>query len=176
MSGIYKILEKYKDDRKQCTLDFNVDGLPIHKSTKESFWPILCEIAEYPNESPFPVAIFSGPCKPPLNLYFNEFMLELKSYSDDGIVFQNSVTSIACRSFCCDTPARAYIKNTKSHNAYVGCDKCLVKGIYINHKMTFTDLKAALRTDDLFASGDYGDYQKGPSPLSELNIGMVSKF
>ncbi|CAG7820584.1 unnamed protein product, partial [Allacma fusca] len=37
------------DPRKGCTsrcikLQFNIDGLPIFKSTGEQFWPILCYV------------------------------------------------------------------------------------------------------------------------------------
>lgn len=66
-SGILKVFDKYNDRNKNYSLDFNIDGLPIHKSTRESFWLILCKIVEYPNETPFPVAIYSGPIKPPFS-------------------------------------------------------------------------------------------------------------
>ncbi|KAG5862530.1 hypothetical protein JTB14_027507 [Gonioctena quinquepunctata] len=42
--------------------------------------------------------------------------------------------------------------------------------------MCFTDLKAPLRTDEQFSTGEYEEYMKGPSPLSELGIGMLSKI
>lgn len=38
-------------------LDFNIDGLPLYKSSNVQFWPILCRINKLP-ESVFAVAIF----------------------------------------------------------------------------------------------------------------------
>ncbi|KAG5862746.1 hypothetical protein JTB14_025938 [Gonioctena quinquepunctata] len=176
-SGITKIFKKYRDNNLSYSLDFNVDGLPIHKSTKESFWPILCKVAEYSDEHPFPVAIYSGPVKPPLESFFLKFVTELKMYLSDGLSINDIVLNISCRYFCCDTPARSFIKNTKGHNAYEGCDKCQVEGQYLNHKMTFPNLRAHLRSDESFLLEEYGVvYRKGPTPLSELNIGMVSAF
>lgn len=52
-NNLLKIFDKYKEIYKHYNLDFNIDSLPIHKSTKESFWPILCKIVEYPNDTSF---------------------------------------------------------------------------------------------------------------------------
>ncbi|KAG5881358.1 hypothetical protein JTB14_037100 [Gonioctena quinquepunctata] len=175
-SGTTKIFKKYRDNNLSYSLDFNVDGLPIHKSTKESFWPILCKVAEYSDEHPFPVAIYSGPVKPPLESFFLKFVTELKMYLSDGLSINDIVLNISCRYFCCDTPARSFIKNTKGHNAYEGCDKCQVEGQYLNHKMTFPNLRAHLRSMKVFIGGIWCSLHKGPTPLSELNIGMVSAF
>lgn len=70
-NGLLKIFKRHdKDDCDTYFLDFNVDGLPIHKSTNISFWPILCRVYNYINESPFPIAIYCGPHKPPLFDFF----------------------------------------------------------------------------------------------------------
>ncbi len=45
-------------------LCFNIDGLPLHKSSNKQFWPILCKIDEAIDQTPFPVAIFFGTSKP----------------------------------------------------------------------------------------------------------------
>lgn len=72
VSGITKIFKKY-GLAKAYYLDFNVDGIPIHKSTKESFWPILCRVSNFPQEHPFVVAIYSGSSKPPLEFFLKIF-------------------------------------------------------------------------------------------------------
>jgi hypothetical protein len=50
-------------------LQFNIDGLPIFKSTSLSMWPILCVVANIVSAKPFPIALFSG-YKKPRNLDF----------------------------------------------------------------------------------------------------------
>lgn len=156
-------------------LDFNIDGLPIHKSTKENFWPILCKIYNYPLEPPFVVALYCGPSKPPINEFFKDFVAEIKLLKENSLVVENKYINIECRSFCCDAPARAYVKATMSFNSYQGCDKCLVQGKFVR-RMVFLDCNAALREDKEFSEGKYGNYHKGVSPLNEIGIGMVTAF
>lgn len=42
----------------------NIDGVPIHKSSKQQFWPILCSIFEMPHLSPIICGIYLGSAKP----------------------------------------------------------------------------------------------------------------
>lgn len=46
------------------TLQFNIDGLPLFKSSKLQFWPILGCLKCYYTKSPFVVGIFCGISKP----------------------------------------------------------------------------------------------------------------
>lgn len=157
-------------------LDFGVDGLPLHKSTKLSFWPILCKISNLPLSPVFTVAIFCGSEKPPLNEFFQKFVEELLHLKTSGLVCNDKIVKVISRAFCCDTPARAFIKNTKAHNGYQGCDKCQVRGIYVNRKMLFEDLSASCRTDGNFRMRVDENHHKGSSPLELLEIGMVTSF
>lgn len=72
-----------------CVLDFNIDGLPIHKSTKQNFWPILCKISNYPKEPPFIVALYCGPAKPPLNEFFEDFVVEVNDLKINKLKIRN---------------------------------------------------------------------------------------
>lgn len=157
-------------------LHFNIDGLPLHKSTKNCFWPILCKVANYPKEQPFAVAIYYGSGKPPLNDFFREFVNEVSELHQNYLQVDGKTIKIKCESFCCDTPARSYIKGTMAHNSYEGCDKCMVRGVYINRRMVFLNSSAPLRTDEEFIHQVYGNYHKEVSPLCNLGIGMVSSF
>ena len=40
-NGIKIALSEISSFPDKLRLDFNIDGLPIHKSTNKSFWPIL---------------------------------------------------------------------------------------------------------------------------------------
>jgi hypothetical protein len=55
---------------------------------------------------------------------------------------------ISC--FICDAPARAYVKNIKSHSGYHSCERCEQRGEYIDGKVTFLETQSSKITDELF--------------------------
>lgn len=91
-------------------LSFNIDGfLPIAKSTKNEFWPILCKI-DGMDVAPLVIAIFFGSTKPGLELFLRPFVNELLKLLQDGLLIQRQIVTIKIRCFICDTPARCFIK------------------------------------------------------------------
>lgn len=126
----------------EFNLQFNIDGLPLYKSSNLQFWPILCNVKNI-NNTVFPVAIYSGIAKPPLQEFFSKLVTELSQLAQEGLLINNKQYAVNIHSFCCDTPARNFIKNIKGHNSFYGCDKCCVRGEHIK-LMTFTNLKAPL--------------------------------
>ena len=76
--GISKMFDKYGEYTGTYYLDFNIDGLPIHKSSKNEFWPILCMINNFSHEPPFIIALYYGNEKPPLMDFLHSFVIELK--------------------------------------------------------------------------------------------------
>lgn len=158
-------------------LDFGIDGLPLHKSTNISFWPIICKVHDLNISTVFSVAIFCGRTKPPLQDFFSKFVQELSYFKEQGITQNGRKVDIKIRSFCCDTPARSFVKNVKAHNGYNGCDRCSVRGDYSNGRMRFLNLNEPRRTDESFKLKLDENHHKEPnSPLEILNIGMVSQF
>ena len=77
--------------------------------------------------------------------------------------------------FICDTPARPFVKNVKSHSGYAGCDKCTQHG-ECNGKITFPETFAPLRTNLTFDEMTDEEPHQGASPLQGTGIGMVSQF
>ncbi|CAH0553200.1 unnamed protein product [Brassicogethes aeneus] len=154
-------------------LNFNIDGLPIHKSTKTAFWPILCNVENV--ENVFAVAIFCGQSKPDLEDFFQEFVEEMLKLMD-GLQTKAGIVKINIRSFICDAPAKSFIKNIKNHNGYFGCDKCCIRGEFYDNRIIFQTTNSAKRTDEDFLLKTNKEHHKGNSPLERLNIGMVSKF
>ena len=63
----------------------------------------------------------------------------------------------------------------KSYSGYHGCDKCTLEGVWVN-TMTFPETSAPLRTDASFDEMRDEDHHKGVSPLSQINLGMVSQI
>lgn len=184
--GLEKLLLKYNysDKLGKFFLVFNIDGLPVHKSSKKTFWPILCKV--YSNvpldDALFCVAIYYGPGKPPVEEYFESFVRELNTCLSEGLKSrsgdnQDIHIEIELLAFCCDTPARAFIKCIVGHNHYNGCDRCCVKGIYVERRMAYLDTKAALRTDVSFSNHQDEQHHKGVTPLANItNLGLVTSF
>ena len=90
----------------------------------------------------------------------------------NGVHFEVAVPD----AFICDAPARAYLKCVKGHTGYYGCERCTVKGVHENRRVTFPELSAELRTDEKFRDQRYEELQVGVSPLNELGVGLVTSF
>lgn len=114
-------------------LNFNIDGLPIYKSSKLCFYPILASIhgmsmcIEFlsvlksiliikfvqglPQIKPIVVSVWCGESKPnDLNEYLRSFVNEMECLLSNGLTINGNKIVISIRCFICDTPARAYIK------------------------------------------------------------------
>jgi hypothetical protein len=127
-AGILRSLAAFKPiaDSNSISLSVGVDGLPLFKSTYSQFWPILCK---YDGVQPFLVALYYGNEKPKsVDDYLNELLQELKLLQVNGVHFNDRHISDNVSNFICDAPARAFLKCTKIHNAYHGCDRCTTKG------------------------------------------------
>ena len=156
-------------------LAFNVDGIPLGKSTSLSFWPILCHVVNL-QSSPFPIAIFCGKAKPPIGEYFVKFVNEVKSLTENGILISDKLIPVQISYFSCDAPARAYVKQTKTHGGYFSCDRCLTKGVYLHHSVSYPEVNAQKRTDESFRNRTQIEHHIGNSPLETLGIDMVEQF
>jgi hypothetical protein len=142
-------------------LQINIDGLPIHKSNKREFWPILGAVND---SSPFVIAVFFGEGKPPLGEFLSKLVSELKTIEETVHI-----------KFICDAPARAFIKGVKGHSGYSSCDKCNAHGVHVGH-VVFDELPGQPRTDESFRAREDEDHHVGDTPLTELGIDMVMDF
>jgi len=158
-------------------LQINIDGLPLFKSTNMQLWPILGLLLSVPMKEPAVIGIFCGVKKPnAANDFLQDFTHELQQLQR-GFDFKGKKVFIKLDSVVCDTPARAFVKNTKAHNGYHGCDKCCQPGVYINKRMTYPINDYMLRTDSSFSErADEGHHHRGPHGFSDLDVGMVTQF
>lgn len=174
------------DYKKTVLLDINVDGLPLYKSTTTQFWPILAYVRDSKLKEPIVVAIYCGNDKPPVEPFLEEFVNELNDLVLSGIDIGSAKFVIKIRTFICDAPARSYLKRCVLHNAYYGCERCVVRGVH-NGRVTFQDCECTLRTDDSFISQHQKDHHqkvdprrpllgRQVSPLLPLGVGLVSQF
>ena len=158
-------------------LQINVDGLPLFKSSTLQLWPILGLLVTVPMKEPVVIGAYCGPKKPSSATEFlSDFVTELKEL-EAGFCFGDKNLTIELHTVVCDTPARAFVKKTKAHNAYHGCDKCQHPGKYQNHRMSFPGPEHPLRTDMSFnLKLDEIHHHEGPHPFQGIKIGMVTQF
>lgn len=151
MTNLKRIVSKH--DSSCCEdiqLQINIDGLPLFRSCNTQFWPILC-LAKHFYSNPFPIGIFCGTLKPdPLSKFLEEFLNEGDFLIQNGLEVNTKKYKVTLHSFVCDAPARAYLKAVKSHTGYSACDKCTIRGKYINRRIIFPNIKAIKRTDSSF--------------------------
>ncbi|XP_065667973.1 uncharacterized protein LOC136088218 [Hydra vulgaris] len=118
-------------------LQINVDGIPLYRSSKKQFWPILSTVNQ---SSPTIVALYQGDSKPSsVNEFLKDFIEEFKL-------------------IVCDAPARAFLKNIVGHNSLHACERFLAVGMSTNKRTIFvsTDcFNAEKRTDDSFKNLEF---------------------
>jgi hypothetical protein len=166
---------KFKN--KEILLSFNVDGLPLFKSSNTQLWPILGLIKNFHSAHPFVISLFCGNSKPaPLTLFLGPFVGELSKLLNDGIDFEGIRYTFKVHSFVCDAPARAFIKCTKTHGGYSSCDKCVDPGEYIQGRVIYNSVSANKRTDLQFRLQSDEDHHLGESPLVTLPIDLIASF
>jgi hypothetical protein len=177
-NGVSKIVAQHKrfwEENASIDLQFNIDGVPLFKSTGAQFWPILCRFHTF---EPFLVALFHGSSKPsPLEDYLEDLLKEIKTVTQTGLIVDGKHFTVNIQMFICDAPARSYLKQIKNHSAYFACERCTMKGTYESSRIIFTsgDVSSA-RTDEEFATFTYKHHQHRPSILAEAGLSCVTTF
>lgn len=178
-NGINAHLQQYDYLRvvDELSLQLNIDGLPLFKSSSESFWPILAIIRQEDKPEPFVIGLWVGLSKPDdSNTFLQGFINEMSEIEVNGVTFDDKIYKIKIENFVCDTPARSFVKKTKGHCGYYGCDYCVQSGVYYQHRMTFPERDAAVRTDVTFDEMLCEEHHRGDTSLKHLNLGLVSQF
>lgn len=181
--GISRSLEEHvahvPADCRTLSLIVNVDGLPLSRSSRKQFWPILVLVKESSHSSPFVAALYEGDSKPgDVTLYLSDFVSEIRKLLEEGLMYNGKVYAVKIHAFVCDAPARAYIKCIKGHTAYFGCERCTQKGAYsaLDRKIIFDSHDSPLRTDEDFRSFAQEHHHHSESPLQCFGVGMVTQF
>ncbi|XP_065676407.1 uncharacterized protein LOC124808768 [Hydra vulgaris] len=170
----------------EISLSFNIDGLPLFKSSNTQFWPILCEVG---GGKIFIVAIYTGEQKPSsLGVFLDDFLKELCCIKLSGITIKSIVLykiiwynnkivhTVKVRAFLCDVPARSFLKGTVGHTGYFSCERCIIKGSWEGRVVFNKEQEFRKRTDEDFSCQSYKKHQKYKSPLIAAGIKCVSGF
>ncbi|KAJ8034244.1 hypothetical protein HOLleu_21001 [Holothuria leucospilota] len=178
-SCIVSKLEMYHNDvanLQEISLQVNIDGLPLFKSSCGQIWPILCFIEGLSQRDPFAVGIFYGTKKPTdASEYLSFFSEEVLSLYETGITYAHMKYPVKISAVVCDAPARAFVKNVKGHTGYYGCERCTQQGVW-DSKMTFPLVDAPARTNEIFSQLGYENHQLGTPGLADLPINMIVQF
>jgi len=123
------------------SLTWNVDGLPLFKSSKFSLWPMYFVINELPyklrirTENMIISGLWFGENKPNMNIYLLPIFRELLSLERKGVEVRSPslpysfVSRAIVLAGTCDLPAKSLILNTMQFNGKHGCGKCLDPGV-----------------------------------------------
>ncbi|XP_055522712.1 uncharacterized protein LOC129716893 [Wyeomyia smithii] len=152
-------------------LNINIDGVPLHKSSRAQFWPILANIHGMEHVKPMVIGIFCGQTKPlDVTEYLSPFVNEMIPLLQNGQTINGCKIKINIRCFICDSPARAFLKGVVNFNGIHGCLKCTTEGeySYISRTVVFPNIHCALRTDTEFRRKIYGKHHKEDSPILKL--------
>lgn len=149
---------------------FNIDGLPLYNSSSQQFWANLGLILHSNYDSqPFIVAVYSGDSKPQdANDFLEDFVRELKTLIQNGVVINQRVFAVEIVGFSCDTPARSFIKKCKGHGGYYACERCETKGKTRNKKRIYPNMNSKRRTEWSFKSQSQIEHHLGRSQLLEI--------
>ena len=151
-AGLVKELAKYPlIECASLSLQINIDGLPLFKSSQDQFWPILCMIDNLQQKSPFVAGLFHGKCKPTsMNEYLEDFVNEMELLKCNGLQYKENQYDVNISAVVCDASARAMVKMTKYFCGYFGYDKCTQKGERILNRITFPQHNSEARRDVSF--------------------------
>ncbi|XP_062549439.1 uncharacterized protein LOC134214008 [Armigeres subalbatus] len=159
------------------SINVNIDGIPVYKSSKAQLWPILFNIFEKPDIKPMAIALFLGNSKPEsLEEFLRPFVDEFTDILNNGFFINGNKITIRLRCFICDTPARAFIKGVYGFNSKNGCIKCTCEGEYSYESRTvvFTSVNCAKRNDHEFRTNAYSHHQKTITPLIDIpNLDLI---
>jgi hypothetical protein len=170
---VQKLESKYPN-KEFLTLSVSTDGIPICQSSNVQMWPILFKVDQNSSCRPLLAGIFCGENKPfCVKEFLNPFVHELKIL-EDGIMIMDRLFYVRISCIVADAPARSFVKGTKGHTAYHGCERCEDEGSWAG-RMTYSCKPHILRTDDRFKHQIDSDHHVNVSPFLELDKGLVSQ-
>ena len=188
--SIYRELvdDGFMSNQNNITLTWNMDGVPLYKSSKLSIWPFFLVINELPYSQRFKrenmilAGLWFGKTKPAVNIFLNSFRKSLKKLCRGisvNIPNSNDLLQVKGIVICrtCDLVAKCHFLNMKQFNGDYGCQNCNEKGLTIDHvyvypysneiEMRTTSETLKFAEDTLKLNKDVFGV-KGPSELSKI--------
>lgn len=144
------------------SITWNVDGVPLFKSSLNEVWPIRCIINELPpllaRKNIFMAGLYFGKGKPNMSSFMKCFVQRIEKVNDDGVhwVHPCNLQNIVSRVFpiisSCDSVARCMVQCIHQYNGAFGCSWCTQKGERVEkgngHVNTYPLVNTELRTHE----------------------------
>ncbi|OXA56127.1 hypothetical protein Fcan01_09253 [Folsomia candida] len=100
-------------------MSIGIDGLPISRSSKSQFWPILALFDKCQSPNPYVIALYFGSSKPgSLKLFLQDFVNEMSDIKNNGISIKDNKYTLNVKCLIADAPARSFLKMCNGFNAY----------------------------------------------------------
>ena len=166
-------------------LSLNTDGVPLHKSSSWSLWPVFLTILNLPAsirmkaENVILAGLWYGPSKPPMTLLLEPVLKSLQYLSTSGVVVRTPTGLRTIRAMLVmgvfDLPAKAAVLCAKQFNGEHGCSVCVHPGerlrngarIYLPHAYPDRTHESVSRAAEVAqVTGHAVDGIKGVSPLA----------
>lgn len=136
------VLDINKQESCHFTLKINIDGLPLFKSSANyKLYPILALIDSI-NCRPICIGIYSSEKSinremPSPEIILSKLMEDLDHMRSEPIqINDNKVFTLENVLFICDAPARSSLKKIVHHTGYNSCERCKVKGLHYDHRVS----------------------------------------
>ena len=150
----------------------NIDGLPLWKSSGTEYLPILIQFGSAVKV--YPVGIFCGSGKPPLERFLKSLIDEVKRLTTCGIQVQKHCIKLGRVIFICDAVARAFLQCIYSHSSKLGCGYCRSRGHCASNRIIYPSNRGDPRCDNDYARFEENN-QISLSPLHSIT-GLATGF
>ncbi|XP_072157276.1 uncharacterized protein [Bemisia tabaci] len=130
-------------------LSINADGLPLFKSPRSEFWPILASIFNVPQllKNVIVISLYYGPKKPgDFDHFIKQMVDDCNDLFSNGLVINGKKVRCQVRVLPFDAPAKASVLGIKNFNAHSACIQCKCEGITVNHRTYFRGTQFEPRT------------------------------
>lgn len=174
--GLQTVIQKLNFIPDEIGVLINIDGIPVSKSSKSEFWPILCCLESGDAaKKPFCVGVYHGGGKPEdQNDFLKDFVAEVKALERHGYSYHGVVIKFKVKGFICDAPARAFITCTKYHSGFSSCSKCTQTGERYENRVVFSSKVVTKRSQQSFLQQNDEDHHRGTTILTEINVDLVN--
>ena len=165
------------------SLTWNVDGVPIHQSSKKSIYPILAIINEIVPEKRgdeiLMCGVWFGKGSLSWSTFCTPFMKELEELSTTGISWEkdglSKTTVVSTHSVVCDSVARCSIQGMQQFNGTYGCGWCQQQTVPAERSTGATGSRASEVTGPGSGLARVYPFCTGVEPRTQRNVIQCAK-
>lgn len=167
------------------TLNINIDGVPVAKSTQWQFCVITCYVKEL--DQTFISGVYHGRHKPvDQDEFVKPFVAQLNYLMNNGLEYLGRNTPVILNNAVLDAIGRAPLLKIKHPSGFHSCHQCKVRGEKLHlpprkilgrkgtHKMSFEPERCEARTDEEFRAKIQFDHKNGKPTKESHHMSMTA--